>query len=88
MYQLVTVACLINVFDNSEFFQLRACRHGNALMLRLMEMPGWPTNCGSSVFQIARFRVREHLHQWYSIFEIMVPSSLKLTVIRPKNTTS
>ena len=27
-----------------------------------METPGWPTNCGSSAFQIVRFRVRKHLH--------------------------
>ena len=36
-----------------------------------MEMPGWPANCESSAFQIARFRVREHLYQWYSISEII-----------------
>ena len=32
-----------------------------------METPSWPANCESSAFQIVRFRVREHLHQWYSI---------------------
>ena len=31
-------------------------------MVWLMETSGWPPNCGSSAFQIARFRVREHLH--------------------------
>ena len=28
-----------------------------------------------------RFRVPEHLHQWYSIFEIMASSSLKLRIM-------
>ncbi|KAJ3665218.1 hypothetical protein Zmor_000724 [Zophobas morio] len=40
-----------------------------------------------SAFQIARFRVRQHLHQWYSISKIKVPSSVKLTNVirvRPK----
>ena len=41
MYQLVTVVCSVNVFDNGE-----------------------------------------HLHQWYSISDIMVPTSLKLTIER------
>ena len=27
------------------------------------------------------YDVREHLHQWYSISEIVVPSSLKLTIV-------
>ena len=31
MYQLVIVVCSVNVFDNFEFSQFRACRHGNAL---------------------------------------------------------
>ena len=30
MYQLVAVECAVNVFDNSEFFQFRAYRLGNA----------------------------------------------------------
>ena len=50
-------------------------------MVRLMETPGWPVDCGSSAFQIAPFRVREYLHQWYSISEIMIPSSFKLTIV-------
>ena len=31
-------------------------------MVWLMETPGCPANCGSSAFQIPRFRVREHSH--------------------------
>ena len=31
MYQLIAVVCSVNVFDNSDFFQFRACQHGNAL---------------------------------------------------------
>ena len=30
MYQLVVVMYSVNVFGNGEFFQFRACRHGNA----------------------------------------------------------
>ncbi|KAJ3666195.1 hypothetical protein Zmor_001648 [Zophobas morio] len=63
------------VFDNGVFYKFRACRHGNAVW-----GGGWE-------LQIARFRVREHLRQWYSISEIMVPSSLKPTsvaVVGPK----
>ena len=44
-------------------------------------MPSWPVNYGSSAFQIARFRVQEHLHQCHSISEIMVPLSRKLTIV-------
>ena len=29
----------------------------------------------------ARLRVDERLHQWYNISEMMVPSSLKLTIV-------
>ena len=40
-----------------------------------METPGWPANYRSSAFQIARFRVRKHLHQWYSVSEIFKPQT-------------
>ncbi|KAJ3644110.1 hypothetical protein Zmor_026783 [Zophobas morio] len=50
-------------------------------MVWLIETPGWSPNYGSRAFQIERFRVREHLHQWYSISEIMVPLSVKLTIV-------
>ncbi|KAJ3666840.1 hypothetical protein Zmor_002270 [Zophobas morio] len=50
-------------------------------MVWLMEWSRWPANCESNAFQITRFRVREHLHQWYSISEIIVPSNLKLTIV-------
>ena len=32
MYQLIVVVCSVNVFDNSECFQFRACRYGNDLL--------------------------------------------------------
>ncbi|KAJ3645609.1 hypothetical protein Zmor_023251 [Zophobas morio] len=46
-----------------------------------METPAWHANREQNAFHIARFRIRDHLHQWYSVSEIIVPSNLKLTIV-------